>query len=209
MPTNRIILNNLSKRFNGRIVFSNLSLKVENDSVLAVSGRNGRGKSTLLKIITGILEPTSGQTEYQVNDIPQKFELIRTKIGFTAPYINFYEEFSAIENLRLLSRIRQNNFNLVNAEDLLKKFGLLKRKNDHLKTYSSGMIQRVKLIYTFLDNPLFICLDEPSTNLDSEGKKVLWELVEERKKDAVIIIASNEDEELSKSDKMINIEDYI
>ncbi len=88
-----------------------------------------------------------------------------------------YDEFSAWENLNHFSSIRKLPFNKEKVEHLLEQFLLLNRKDDLVKAYSSGMKQRLKFIFALMHSPVFLFLDEPTSNLDDEGKQTVYNLM--------------------------------
>ncbi|MDX1700046.1 MAG: ATP-binding cassette domain-containing protein, partial [Melioribacteraceae bacterium] len=112
------------------------------------------------------------------------------------------------ENLRYFSRIRGIHYNAEKAKYLLNSFELFNRRNDYLKGYSSGMKQRIKFIFALLHNPNIIFLDEPTSNLDNNGKNKVYELIEAESKSKIVIIASNEDSDLELFSEILNIESF-
>jgi len=160
----------VTKNFGRRIIFENLNFEFSKCGVYGISGPNGSGKSTLMKIISGINSPSIGKIIHSIDDeiiIPEK---LHNFIGFVSPYLVLYEEFSAWENLEYFARIRDVSFNKEKIELLLNDFLLINRKDDLVKTYSSGMKQRMKFIFALMHSPELILLDEPTSNLDDEGK---------------------------------------
>lgn len=204
----RISIINGEKSFGRRNVFKNLSFEFYSGNILGISGRNGSGKSTLLKCLAGVISFSSGSIDYYKNDKPIPSKDLINSIGFCAPYLNLYDEFSAIENLTLSLKIRGFNPDINKIEFFLKEFGIFNRKNDSLKNYSSGMKQRLKLIFAFLHNPSFLLLDEPSINLDDSGKIILYNFLEKELKNRVIIMASNEKSDLNLCRRILNMENF-
>lgn len=198
----------LNKSFGRRLIFNDLQFKFDKAGIYGISGPNGSGKSTLVKIIAGVIGTTKGKVNHQLDgkNIPE--EKLHNHIGFVAPYLVLYEEFSALENLRLISDIRGLKFDGNRIEYLLDKFLLSKRKNDLLKTYSSGMKQRVKFIFALSHSPNLIILDEPTSNLDDEGKNSVYELIKEEGQKNIVIVASNEKSDLQFCSEVIYLEKY-
>ena len=139
----------LNKSFGRRLIFNDLQFRFDKSGVYGISGPNGSGKSTLVKIIAGILGASKGKIVHKMNDQEIAEELLHDHIGFVSPYLVLYEEFSTYENLKLFAEIRGVKFNKERVDYLLNKFLLYKRKDDLLKTYSSGMKQRVKIYFCF------------------------------------------------------------
>ena len=199
---------NISKFFGRRLIFKDMTFEISNNGIIGISGDNGSGKSTLVKIIAGITSPSSGEIVHQDRGeeiIPEK---LHNYIGFVSPYLVLYEEFSAYENLSFFSNIRGIKLNIERADFLLEKLLLFKRKDDLVKTYSSGMKQRLKFIFALIHNPSLIILDEPTSNLDSSGKDTVYQLVENESKSNIIIIASNEQSDLNLCQREIKLQDF-
>jgi heme exporter protein A len=198
----------ITKTFGRRLIFEGISFSYEENEVIGISGPNGSGKSTLVKIIADLLSPTKGKIihKYQEKEIiPEK---LHNHIGFVSPYLILYEEFSAWENLNYFARIRGVNFETERIEKLLDHFLLLNRKDDLVKTYSSGMKQRMKFIFALMHSPELLILDEPTSNLDIEGKNSVYEIVKDKGRNNIVIIASNETADLDLCDNVIHLEKY-
>jgi len=199
---------NLSKFFGRRLIFKEINFKWSEKGIFGISGPNGSGKSTLVKIIAGLIAASSGKIIHKNSEgeiIPEK---LHNHIGFVSPYLVLYEEFSAWENLKIFSKIRGVEF----KEDLiifyLKKFLLDTRKDDLVKTYSSGMKQRLKFIFALMHSPEVLIFDEPTSNLDEEGKKAVYEIVREEGKSKIVIIASNEAKDLELCSEVLLLEKF-
>lgn len=198
----------LNKSFGRRLIFNDLTFKFDKPGVYGISGPNGSGKSTLVKIIAGIIAASKGKIIHQLNGKTITEENLHNHIGFVSPYLVLYEEFSTLENLKLFADIRGTDFNKERVDYLLNKFLLYKRKDDLLKTYSSGMKQRVKFIFALMHSPQLLILDEPTSNLDEEGKNSVYEIVKEESKTNIVIVASNERNDLELCDEIVLLEKY-
>ncbi len=198
----------LSKTFGRRLIFSDLNFEFSKKGIYGISGPNGSGKSTLVKIIAGLISPTDGKIRHilEGKEIPP--EKLHNHIGFVSPYLVLYEEFTALENLDLFAKIRSVPFNAERVEYLLKVFLLYERKDDLVKTYSSGMKQRMKFIFAMMHSPRLLILDEPTSNLDDEGKESVYRITREQGSDSIILIASNERTDLELCSEKIVIQDY-
>ena len=210
MSTNQYLIQGetISKNFGRRVIFKNLSFQFDKNGVYGISGPNGSGKSTLIKIIAGINSPTSGKISHK-NDqkeiIPEK---LHNYLGFVSPYLVLYEEFSAWENLEQFAKIRDVNFNKGKIELLLNDFLLYDRKDDLVKTYSSGMKQRMKFIFALMHSPKLILLDEPTSNLDDEGKNTVYKIIKREAEENIVIVASNEKSDLALCGETIILEKF-
>jgi len=198
----------LQKSFGRRLVFSGITFNLNKPGVLGISGPNGSGKSTLIKILAGINSPTKGQVIHSDNGKEIISEKIHNYIGFVSPYLVLYNEFSAWENLNYFASIRNISFDKSKVESLLDQFLLLNRKDDLVKAYSSGMKQRLKFIFALMHSPAFIFLDEPTSNLDDEGKQTVYNLIKSESEKAIVVVASNERNDLAHCGKVIDLNDH-
>ena len=198
----------LNKSFGRRLIFNDLQFKFDKSGVYGISGPNGSGKSTLVKIIAGIIGASKGKIIHKLNDKEIIEEHLHDHSGFVSPYLVLYEEFSTYENLNHFAEIRGISFNKERVDYLLNKFLLFKRKDDLLKTYSSGMKQRVKFIFALMHSPQLLILDEPTSNLDDEGKNSVYELVKEEGQNNIVIIASNEKHDLEVCSDIVYLEKF-
>ena len=199
---------NLNKSFGRRLIFNDLQFKFDRPGVYGISGPNGSGKSTLVKIIAGIIGASKGKLIHKLDDKLIVEEKLHNHIGFVSPYLVLYEEFSTYENLNLFAEIRGIKFNKERIDYWLKKFLIYTRKDDLLKTYSSGMKQRAKFIFALMHSPQLLILDEPTSNLDDEGKNSVYELVKEEGQKNIVIIASNEKNDLELCSDVVYLEKF-
>ncbi len=196
----------ICKDFNRRRIFSDISFSLSSPGSLAITGKNGSGKSTLTKIIAGVLSPTSGTVAYELDGTKLSDDLFKTHIGFVSPYLKLYDEFSAMENLFLLMRIQGHRDGVAHSpEELLKRFNLWQRKDDAVRGYSTGMKQRLKYVFALINSPSVLILDEPTTNLDDDGIKVVEEVVRDQKRSALLVVATNDAAEVSWCEKAIHL----
>jgi heme exporter protein A len=199
-------IESVSKEFNRRIIFENISFSLSQQDSLAITGRNGSGKSTLAKILCGLLTPTKGKISLFMNEKEIPGADIHRHIGLVSPYINMYDEFSGMENLLVFAHIR----NLGSAaggepERLLRQFGIYERRNDEVRTYSSGMKQRLKYAAAMLHHPEILILDEPIANLDEEGAATVHNLMRAQTGVGILIIATNDAKDLKFAEHNIDL----
>ena len=202
------MLENISKTFGRRLIFKGIDFRFSENKIYGIAGSNGSGKSTLTKIIAGVLSPSKGKVVHLNESSEIIAEKLHNYLGFVSPYLVLYDEFSAVENLKYFAKIRGINYDGEKVKYLLNRFGLLKRENDLLKAYSSGMKQRMKFIFALQHSPKLLLLDEPTSNLDDEGKETVYDVIKEVKKDSVVIIASNEKNDLELCDEILEIAKY-
>jgi heme exporter protein A len=150
----------INKTFGRRLIFKDISFELKTSAIFGISGPNGSGKSTLVKIIANIISPSAGKIVHNLNGSEIKPEKIHNYIGLVSPYLVLYDEFTAYENLNYFAEIRGISFNKERLDSLLNKFLLFNRKDDLVKTYSSGMKQRLKFIFALMHSPQLIVIKD-------------------------------------------------
>ena len=195
----------LSKRFGARKVFSDIDFALQTGQSLAVVGPNGSGKSTLLKVLLTLLRATRGKVSYLNDDKPMDEAAIRGGTSFVAPYLNLYDHLTAEENLVFFSSVAGDHVTGKDVNRLLAMVGLEGRGADFVAGYSSGMKQRLKYAVALLNKPQFLFLDEPTSNLDDAGKAIVTDIIEQHRRDSIIIIATNEQQEYGLAESVCDI----
>jgi heme exporter protein A len=196
----------VKKTFNRKLIFSDISFSLSNHQSLVITGRNGAGKSTLIKIIAALSSPTAGKIHATENGKTIDPGVLFQYVGFVAPYLQLYEEFSAWENLHLLRKIRDIEVDDAKLRSLLELVQLDHRRHDIVRTFSSGMKQRMKYACALLHDPVFLLLDEPTANLDVAGRTIVQNIIEEQRKGGIVIVATNEPAEIAWCEQSINLE---
>ncbi|MDP3443479.1 MAG: ABC transporter ATP-binding protein, partial [Ignavibacteria bacterium] len=191
-----------------RLIFNNLDLEFSSGNIYGVSGPNGSGKSTFVKIISDLISPTRGKVQHFLNNKQIVSENIHAHLGFVSPYLFLYDEFTAEENINHFARIRGINNYRDYSDQLFNDFGLFERKGDLVKGYSSGMKQRLKFIFALFHSPQLLIFDEPTSNLDNSGKDIVYKKIAEAGKNCLVIVASNEENDLSLCGNIIDLEKY-
>jgi heme exporter protein A len=199
----KVIGDQISHKFNKRTIFSNISFAVESGRSLVLIGPNGSGKTTLVKIICRLLQPISGKLLiYHDSQVTDPVKLYST-VGLVGPYLQLYNNLTALENYTFFSRIRGLSVDINFFRELMNQFGLKGREMDELRTYSSGMLQRAKYVMALIHRPEILILDEPTSNLDEEGVHIVYELIQKQREDKILILATNEPEEFKFGNEQI------
>jgi len=198
----------ITKVFGRRLIFKDVDFACKENGIYGISGPNGSGKSTFLKIITGIISPTKGKLTHSFEGKIIEAEQLHNFVGYVAPYVILYDEFSAVENIHFFSKIRGITFTQEKFDFLFQHFGLFDRKDDLVKGYSSGMKQRLKFIFALIHSPKILFFDEPTSNLDNSGKEKVYQTVKEESRDNIVIIASNEDSDLALCSSVLELQNF-
>ena len=194
----------VSKVFNRRTIFRDITFTVGTTQTMLISGRNGSGKSTLVKIIARLLTPTRGNVDIEGTSIPDEAGRLAL-LGLVSPYLQMYEEFSAQENLQFALAIRGLQLEEQWIHELLKRVALFPRKDDPVRTYSSGMKQRVKYAFALVHRPPILMLDEPMANLDAEGIAIVRGIMEEHRRKGILVVATNDLTDIERHDVAVNL----
>ena len=198
-PGLRIAGKDLRKEFDRRPVFRDVSFSASAGETLLVTGRNGSGKSTLVKIICGVLSPGGGTlTVTQDQDGP-------VREARNLPYLQLFDEFSAVENLSIAMGIRGLPFDPAAADGLLERVAIYPRRHDPVRTYSSGMKQRAKYAFALIHTPPVLVLDEPMSNLDGDGTAVVRAVMAEQRRRGILVVATNDMSDIETYDGRIDL----
>jgi ABC-type multidrug transport system ATPase subunit len=185
----KITLENTGKKYNREWIFKNLSLEIKSPASFVITGGNGSGKSTLLKSISGFETPSEGNITYLV-DKEISSEQIYKQVSYAAPYIGVFEEYTIKELFQFYSKLKPFK-NGIDYNEFLSIIELEKAKNKAIMNFSSGMKQRVKLGLSILSDTTILLLDEPTSNLDSNGIKWYKSLIANNLEDRIVLVASN------------------
>ncbi len=177
--------------------------------MLAVTGANGTGKSTVLKILSGILRPAAGTVRLRVNGQLVMPEARPLHIGCVMPHVNVYEDLTARENLHFIAQVRGLAKSGMRIQEALEAVSLTARANERVHTFSSGMKQRMKIAAAVLVSPPVLMLDEPTVNMDARGRTLCADLVAGAKaRGCIVVVASNVAADCQGADKVVCVEDY-
>jgi ABC-type multidrug transport system ATPase subunit len=197
-------IDRLSKRYQHGWVFRDLTHDFRNHRFYGIAGRNGSGKSTFLKIISGLLSPSRGKVSYHLGGQPVSREDIYQEVNVAAPYTDLIEEFTLREMVRFHCRFKP--LNVDGAEDWIEMTGLSKAADRPLAFYSSGMKQKVKLALALYSRGSLLLLDEPTSNLDDNARSWFFDHLEKQKGNKTVFIASNEAEDFRMCEEVIRLD---
>jgi ABC-type multidrug transport system ATPase subunit len=204
----KIILDNIGRRFNRDWIFRGVDHTFVSGKIYAVLGPNGSGKSTLLQVLNGSLSPSIGKIEYFYGDDRVSVEEVYKHLSLAAPYLEVIEEFTLREMIDFHFKFKPYK-NGMDKDNVLELLALEKNsRNKMIKYFSSGMKQRLKLALAFCSDTPMLMLDEPTSNLDSQGVAWYLSLVQQFAQNRLTIICSNQEHEYSFCDERLSIANY-
>jgi ABC-2 type transport system ATP-binding protein len=157
-----------------------VTLHVPRGEVFGLLGPNGSGKTTMVRILSTILLPTSGSATVNGYDVVKNPDMVRRSIGLAGQYATVDENLTGSENLRMIGSLNhlEKKFVVARTTELLEQFGLTDAAGRSAKTYSGGMRRRLDLAAALVAKPPILFLDEPTTGLDPQSRQDLWGIIE-------------------------------
>lgn len=167
----------LSRHFGALRAVHNLNLAIEKAHIFGFLGPNGCGKSTSIRLLTGLLKPTAGTACVLGFNLPAESEQLRRQIGYMTQKFSLYPNLTLQENLAFVARIYGFNRSATDARigELLQQYQLFDRKTQLAGTLSGGQKQRLALACAVLHKPRLLFLDEPTSAVDPENRREFWE----------------------------------
>ncbi len=209
--TSIVEVSNLMHIYSGDIkALDGLSFAVEKGEIIGILGPNGSGKTTAVKMITGILKPTSGSVRVSGMEVSENLDSIRKLIGFMPQETALYEDLTAYESLEYHAELYGVPKEEVQDRiaKMLELAGLTHRKDDLVKTYSGGMKRRLALVRSFLHDSELLILDEMSLGVDVQSRNLIWNQVRKLKSEGrtIIFCTNYMDESEALADRVIIID---
>jgi len=203
----KITLQNIGRRFNRDWIFRNIDYTFTSGETYAILGPNGSGKSTLLQVLNGSLSPSAGDISYYLDDQLLEIDTVFKQLSLAAPYLEVIEEFSLDEMIDFHFKFKAYRPGM-DKEGVINLLSLAGARNKLIKYFSSGMKQRLKLALAFCSDTPMLMLDEPTSNLDTQGVDWYLSLVQQFALNRLTIICSNQEHEYSFCKHQLNISDY-
>ena len=188
-------LKNLDKKYGSVHAVNNLSFDIKKGNIYGILGPNGSGKSTTLGIILNVVNKSSGNFSW-FNGTLSTHEALK-KVGAIIERPNFYPYMTAVQNLKLICKIKEISAEII--DEKLKTVNLYERKNSKFSTFSLGMKQRLAIASALLNDPEILILDEPTNGLDPQGIHEIRQIITEiASKGTTILLASHLLDEVEK-----------
>lgn len=168
---------NVVKKFGDFTAINNITLNVPKGSIYGFLGPNGCGKSTTIRVLTGLLNPSEGNVDVLGLEIPKQSELLRLKIGYMTQKFSLYDDLTVQENLEFIGQIFGMETKALKAriEEQLSTYGLDQLRKQRVGGMSGGQKQRLSLAAATMHKPELLFLDEPTSAVDPENRRDFWE----------------------------------
>ncbi len=203
----RIIVKNLSKRFNREWIFKDFSYQFTSPNTYALVGPNGSGKSTLLQILWGQMLASQGVISYEIDGVEIPNDQVYRHIAIATPYMDLIDEFTLTEMVKFHFKFKKTRSNLT-IKEVVELLELAPAKDKMISNFSSGMKQRLKLGLAFYSQADALFLDEPTTNLDRKSIEWYQRHREQLPDNTLVLIASNQDHEYPANAQKVDILTY-
>ncbi len=167
----------LCKTFGDKQVVCNVDMKVKKGEIFGFLGPNGSGKTTTLRLICGLLLPSSGSGQCLGYDILKQSSLIKKNIGYMTQRFSLYEDLTVRENLDFFARVYQMDNRKDRVATLLKNMDFTDRSNQLAGSLSGGWKQRLALACCLLHEPKVLLLDEPTAGVDPKARRDFWDII--------------------------------
>ncbi len=184
-------VSNLTRRYGSFTAVEKVSFSIKKGEIIGLLGHNGAGKTTMMKLILGVISPSRGKVEV-MGMAPDSLEAwhCRSKIGYLPENVSFYEQLTGLEVLTYFVKLKgfAKNAAKKQAIDLLEQVGITHAMNRQVKTYSKGMRQRLGLAQAFIGEPKLLLLDEPTVGLDPIATRDFYNTVDQLKSQGSSVI---------------------
>ena len=182
---------NLRKEFGTQAAVKGLTLQVEQGEVFGFLGPNGAGKTTSIKMLLGLVAPTSGTGTLLGAPLGDRATLAR--IGFLPEHFRFQEWLTANEFLELHGELlgMDSRSLYLRRDELLERVGLIEFRHKQLRTFSKGMLQRIGLAQALMNHPALVFLDEPTSGLDPVGRRLVRDIIHELREEGTSVFLNS------------------
>lgn len=187
----KIVLDHISKKLGDNLILDDICLSLSSGQVIGFQGINGSGKTMLMRVIAGLVLPSSGKVLIDGKELHKEIRFPQS-MGILLESPSFLDMYTGKKNLQLLSSLGPV-IPEQEIDDLLREVGLFESKNRKYKKYSLGMKQRLGIAAAIMGNPDIILLDEPTNALDTNGVSLVRELIlKQRERGALIVVSCHD-----------------
>ncbi len=187
-----VVVRGVEKSFGSVHVLRGVDLTVPSGQIFALLGSNGAGKTTLVRILATLLPPDRGQVQVAGFDVTTQPDRVRRAISLTGQFAAVDEVLTGRENLELVARLRQVPHPREVADRALSQFRLVEAGDRPVRTYSGGMRRRLDLAMSLIGQPEVVVLDEPTTGLDPEARRDVWQVIRDLVRDGTTVVLTTQ-----------------
>lgn len=188
MPPRAVETRGLSKSFAGLTAVRSLDLNIEKGEMLCLVGPDGAGKSTTVRMLAGILRPTSGSARIFGHDLKREMSLIKPRIGYMSQSFTLYGDLTVDENIGFFAEIHELGRYRERREELLSFTRLTSFRGRLAERLSGGMKQKLALASTLIHRPDLLLLDEPTTGVDVVSRREFWGILQDLLRSGITIL---------------------
>ncbi|MCX6194773.1 MAG: ATP-binding cassette domain-containing protein [Cytophagales bacterium] len=182
---------NLSKTYGKQTAVQDLNFRLEEGQIVGFLGPNGAGKSTTLKMLLGLIQPSSGSVQIDGKDPQNQAVELKKQIGYLAENNPLYPEMYVREFLEFIANIHQVQNPAVRIQEVIEWVGLQKEAHKKIQELSKGYQQRVGIALAILHDPKILILDEPTSGLDPNQRDEIRDLIKSLQKNRIILFSSH------------------
>jgi ABC-2 type transport system ATP-binding protein len=192
MSDSAIAVHDLTRKFGSFVAVDRISFDVERGEIFGFLGANGAGKSTAIRMMCGLLKPTSGTAVIDGVDVSRNPEEVKRRIGYMSQKFSLYESLTVDQNIRFFGALYGLSGDRIAARRrfVLEMAGLAGRENTRAKDLAGGWRQRLALGCAILHEPRIVFLDEPTGGVDPISRRQFWRLIEDMSRDGVTILVT-------------------
>jgi ABC-2 type transport system ATP-binding protein len=189
-----IVVEGLKKSFGKVEALKGIDFEVPQGTIFGLLGPNGAGKTTAIRILSTILSPDGGRATVLGHDVVKEPATVRYLIGLAGQFAAVDPNLTGRENLRLMGRLThmQKERYIPRADDLLERFDLTDAADRTIKTYSGGMRRRLDVAAALMHSPPVLYLDEPTTGLDPQSRRALWDTIRELTNEGATVLLTTQ-----------------
>ncbi|SET03337.1 heme ABC exporter ATP-binding protein CcmA [[Clostridium] polysaccharolyticum] len=193
-----IEMKSVKKSFQSNCVLNGINLKISPSDIMLIVGKNGAGKTTILRLLLGLYTPDEGSITIDgIDSKTRQYQKLKKNMGFLNDNIGLFRDLTVWENVEFFHRIyfpeAKKNIRNQMISDVLKRVELYNHRDEKIDFFSRGMRQRLAIARAIVNQPNLLILDEPNRGLDVEGKEMLKEIVQEyHKKGATVLVNSHD-----------------
>jgi len=203
-----IRLRGLTKRYGTRCALADVSLTLEAGEIVGIVGPDGAGKTTLIRSLAGLLELEAEEATVLGYDLRADVTSLKTQIGYVPQAFSLQRDLSVMENLRFTARLHRLPASelATRAAQLLARTGLTPFRDRPAGALSGGMKQKLAVANALLTQPKLLLLDEPTAGVDVVARGEIWALLEEQRRNALVLISTSYLDEAAASDRLVYLD---